>query len=81
MLVLDDVGIDVPSQWLENTYWTVFDRRMEWGLPVILTTNYRLEEPNAHRPSLGERIGHGAVSRLLQMCDHREIDMSGPDMR
>jgi len=43
LLVLDDVGVDNPSPWIESTYWTVFDRRLEWQLPTVVTTNYPLE--------------------------------------
>ncbi|GAJ06724.1 unnamed protein product, partial [marine sediment metagenome] len=43
LLVLDDVGVDNPSPWIESTYWTIFDRRLEWQLPTIVTANYPLE--------------------------------------
>ncbi|GAJ14503.1 unnamed protein product, partial [marine sediment metagenome] len=29
LLILDDVGVDNPSPWIESTYWTIFDRRLE----------------------------------------------------
>jgi DNA replication protein DnaC len=79
LLVLDEVGMDTPTEWLETTYWTVFDRRLEWHLPVVITTNKPLESKDGS--SLGERIGYGNVSRLLKMCGGRVIDMTGPDLR
>lgn len=80
LLILDDVGVDNPSPWIESTYWTIFDRRLEWQLPTVVTTNYPLEtEPD--EVGLGERIGYGAVSRLSQLCNGQFIDMSGPDLR
>lgn len=79
LLVLDDVGVDNPSPWIESTYWTIFDRRLEWQLPMVVTTNYPLEaEPG--EISLGERIGYGALSRLSQLCQGF-FDMTGPDLR
>lgn len=79
LLLLDDVGIDNPSPWIESTYWTIFDRRLEWQLPTLVTTNYSLEaEPG--EVSLGERIGYGALSRLTELC-RGFIDMTGPDLR
>lgn len=80
LLILDDVGIDRPSPWIESTYWTVFDRRLEWQLPTVITTNYPLEAKPGET-ALGERIGYGAVSRLSQLCKGQFIDMSGPDLR
>lgn len=80
LLVLDDVGVDKPSPWIESTYWTIFDRRMEWQLPTVITTNYPLEAQTGEI-SLGDRIGFGAVSRLAQMCQGNFVDMSGPDLR
>ena len=80
LLVLDDVGVDPTSQWLQATYWTVFDRRLEWQLPVVITTNKPLEAPQGE-VSLTDRIGQGAVSRLIELCQGNVIDMSGADLR
>ena len=80
LLVLDDVGVDPTSQWLQATYWTVFDRRLEWQLPVIVTTNKPFEAPEGVI-SLADRIGDGAVSRLVELCQGNVIDMTGPDLR
>ncbi|GAI81465.1 unnamed protein product, partial [marine sediment metagenome] len=79
LLVLDDVGVDPTSQWLRATYWTVFDRRLEWQLPIVITTNKPLEGEGGL--SLGDFIGQGAVSRLIELCQGNVIDMFGPDLR
>lgn len=80
LLVLDDVGLDPTSQWLQATYWTVFDRRVEWQLPVVITTNKPFEATEG-QVSLADRIGEGAVSRLVELCQGNVIDMTGPDLR
>ncbi|MBA7701761.1 hypothetical protein ES703_110507 [subsurface metagenome] len=80
LLVLDDVGLDPASQWLQATYWTVFDRRLEWQLPVIITTTIPFEAPEG-KVSLADRIGDGALSRLVELCQGNVIDMTGPDLR
>jgi len=80
LLVLDDVGVDPTSQWLQATYWTVFDRRLEWQLPLVVTTNKPFEAP-AGKVCLADRIGDGALSRLVELCQGNVIDMSGPDLR
>lgn len=80
LLVLDDVGVDSPSEWLRSTYWTLLDRRLEWGLPVVVTTNYPFEAEDDER-SLGDRIGFGVASRLRQMCGGNVIHFKGVDLR
>lgn len=80
LLLLDDVGVDNPSPWIESTYWTIFDRRLEWQLPTLVTTNYSLEA-GAGEVSLGDCIGYGALSRLTELCKGNFIDMTGPDLR
>ena len=80
LLILDDVGVDNPSPWLESTYWTVFDRRLEWQLPTVVTANYPLEA-ELGEVSLGDRIGYGAVSRLVELCNGQFLDVSGPALR
>jgi len=79
LLVLDDVGVDRRTDWLVSTYWTVFDRRLEWQLPVVVTTNKPVE--SEHGEVLADRIGEGAVSRLMALCQGNVIDMTGPDLR
>jgi len=76
LLVLDDVGRDNASQWVHDTYWTIFDRRIEWGLPVIVTTNLPIEPPS-EAEGLADRIGQGAFARLLELCQGQILDMSG----
>ncbi|HUV55785.1 MAG TPA: ATP-binding protein [Dehalococcoidales bacterium] len=80
LLVLDDVGVDPTSQWLQATYWTVFDRRLEWQLPVVVTTNKPFEAP-VGKECLADRIGDGAFSRLVELCQGNVIDMTGVDLR
>ena len=40
LLVIDDLGLTTPTDWSAETYWALFDRRLEVGYPVIVTTNY-----------------------------------------
>jgi len=81
LLVLDDVGLDPPSEWVWATYWTVFDRRLEWGLPVVLTVARYPLEATGGESTLADRIGPGALSRLRQLCQGDFIDLSCPDLR
>ncbi|MBA7587339.1 hypothetical protein ES708_29366 [subsurface metagenome] len=78
LLLLDDVGVDRPSEWIKSTYWTLMDRRFDWMLPVVVTTNKTFE---GRGELLADRIGEGAASRLLGLCQGNVIDMTGPDLR
>jgi len=78
LLFLDDVGVDPPSRWIHSTYWTLMDRRFDWELPVVITTNKPFE---GRGEVLADRIGEGAASRLLGLCGGNVIDMSGEDLR
>lgn len=80
LLVLDDVGRDPASQWIHTTYWQVLDRRQDWNLPVVITTNLPLEG-EGEGVTLADQIGEGAVSRLIGLCQGHIIDMTGPDLR
>lgn len=78
LLFLDDVGVDPPSKWIYSTYWTLLDRRYDWELPIVITTNKPFE---GRGEVLADRIGEGAASRLLGLCEGNVIDMSGEDLR
>ena len=78
LLFLDDVGVDPSSEWIKGTYWTLLDRRVDWQLPVVVTTNRPFEGKGE---VLADRIGLGAASRLLGLCGGKVIDMSGTDLR
>ena len=49
-------------------------------MPVVVTTNKPLEASGSEE-TLADRIGEGAVSRLIEMCQGNVIDMSGVDLR
>jgi len=76
LLVIDDLGLTTPTDWSAETYWALFDRRKEWKLPVIVTTNYYPSDEE-----LGARIGVGALSRLLGLCGENIITFKGEDLR
>lgn len=78
LLILDDVAVDPPSEWIKSTYWTLLDRRFDWELPVVVTTNKPFEGKGE---ILADRIGEGAASRLLGLCCGNVIEMGGEDLR
>jgi len=79
LIVLDDVGTEVPSPWVQERMLNLIDRRYTRKLPTIITTNTTMNELEA---ALGERT----VSRIMGMChmvrfeglDYRTLQRSAP---
>lgn len=73
-LVLDDLGAERPTDWVEETMNLVVNTRYSERLMTLFTSNYsdipNIEDPN----SLLCRIGFRMRSRLQEMCTTIEID-------
>jgi len=77
LLLIDELGC-VASPWAQDTLLYLISQRYNRSLPTLLTTNY-LDSPLQGEPSLAERIGVRARSRLYEMC--RTVLMTGEDYR
>lgn len=62
LVVLDDIGAEKPSEWVEERLYCIVNERYESGLPVIVTSNLTPAK-------LGERVGARLASRLREMCE------------
>ena len=91
LLVLDDLGAEKPTGWVQDTLMLILDHRYNERLMTLVTTNY-LDDPAARRDSepprfgserqemtFAERIGERLRSRLHEMCD--TILVRGADYR
>jgi len=80
ILLLDDLGSQRMSEWVQDTIFYIINHRYSQNKPVIATTNLGLE-PGRGTPieSLQDRLGYRVVSRLYEMCTCFELD--GPDYR
>ncbi|HEV8236099.1 MAG TPA: ATP-binding protein, partial [Gemmatimonadaceae bacterium] len=79
LLVLDDLGAEKTSEWVEETMNLIVNTRYNERRPTIFTTNYE-ELPDDNDPEgLKSRIGFRIHSRLYEMCDFLEYD--GADYR
>ena len=81
LLVLDDMGAEKTSEWVEETMNLIVNTRYNERRHTIFTSNYEdtPDESERHRESLKERIGFRIHSRLHEMCDFLEYD--GADYR
>jgi DNA replication protein DnaC len=78
-LVLDDLGAEKTSEWVEETMNLIVNTRYNERRLTIFTSNY-LDIPDDTDPnSLVFRIGNRMRSRLHEMCEF--IEMDGADYR
>src|SRR5262249_36590899 len=79
LLVLDDLGAEKTTEWVEETMNLIVNTRYNERRMTMFTSNY-LDIPDDTDPnSLLFRIGHRMRSRLHEMCDF--IEMDGADYR
>ena len=79
VLVLDDLGAEKTSEWVEETMNLIVNTRYNERRLTIFTSNY-LDIPDDSDPnSLLFRIGFRMRSRLHEMCEF--IEMDGADYR
>ena len=79
LLVLDDLGAERPTDWVEETMNLIVNTRYNDRRSTIFTSNYEdLEDPE-DLDSLLVRVGFRMYSRLREMCEF--LEYSGPDYR
>ena len=75
LLVIDDLGAERTTSYMNEIVYQVIDTRFRSGLPLIVTTNLTLEEIKKPQNPENQRI----YSRLLEMC--HPIAVPGRDRR
>lgn len=79
LLVLDDLGAERLTDWVEETMNVIVNTRYNNKLPTIFTSNYEDTPGTEDLNSLLVRVGFRLHSRLREMCEFLEYD--GPDYR
>jgi len=79
LLVLDDLGAEKTSEWVEETMNLIVNTRYNERRMTIFTSNYPDIPHDTEPNSLVFRIGHRMRSRLHEMCDF--VEMDGADYR
>lgn len=75
LLVMDDLGKEKVSDWVEEKVYEIINTRYEQEKPVIITTNVGLGSVESRYGWNGAAI----VSRLFEMC--QGVKMDGEDYR
>ena len=79
LLVLDDLGAEKTSEWVEETMNLIVNTRYNERRLTIFTSNYQDIPEDTDPNSLVFRIGFRMRSRLHEMCEF--IQMEGGDYR
>jgi DNA replication protein DnaC len=79
LLVLDDIGSEKTSEWVEETMNLIVNTRYNERRLTIFTSNYDDTPDDSDPECLKARIGFRIHSRLHEMCDFLEYD--GADFR
>jgi DNA replication protein DnaC len=79
LLVLDDVGTEKTTEWVEETMTFIVNTRYNQRLTTIFTSNYDDNPDVEALDSLRVRVGSRMYSRMKEMCDF--IDYGGADYR
>ncbi len=72
ILVLDDLGAEKTSGWVNDRLYAIINHRYENKKPIIVTTNREITE-------LRDQVGNRIYSRLMEMC--RTVIFAGKDYR
>jgi DNA replication protein DnaC len=77
LLVLDDLGAEKMTEWVDETMTLIVTARYNKKLPTIFTTNYldREADDKSLAEVLFERVGARIHSRLHEMCDFIELQI------
>lgn len=72
LLVLDDLGTQKVTEFVEERLFAIIDGRHQRSLPTIITTNLDLNQ-------LNEQFGRRVVSRIVELSTFASL--SGEDLR
>jgi DNA replication protein DnaC len=79
VLLLDDLGAEKTSEWVEETMNLIVNTRYNEKRITIFTTNFVDSPDDADLDSLKARVGFRLHSRLHEMCEFLEYE--GGDYR
>jgi DNA replication protein DnaC len=72
LLLLDDLGSERPTEWVQERVFVIVNHRYREALPTIFTSNIGPKD-------LAAQLGERTASRIISMCDW--ISLEGDDYR
>jgi len=79
LLVLDDLGAEKTSEWVEETLNLIVNTRYNERRATIFTSNYPVLDDLTDPDNLVVRVGYRMWSRLHEMCEF--VEMKSVDYR
>lgn len=61
LLIIDDLGTEQSTDWAKSKIYSIIDKRYRSKLPLIITTNFTLEE-------LEDKYEKRTVDRIIEIC-------------
>ncbi len=75
LLILDDLGAERVSGWVEERLYLIIGQRHDEMLPTVFTSNLSLE-------AVGNKLGERITWRIAEMCGPDNIvQVQGPNLR
>src|SRR3712207_121219 len=71
-LVLDDLGSERPTEWVQERLFVIINHRYRDALPTVFTSNIGPE-------NLPAQLGERTASRIIAMCEG--VELEGTDYR
>src|SRR5918999_1025911 len=71
-LVLDDLGSERPTEWVQERLFVIINHRYRESLPTVFTSNIGPE-------NLPAQLGERTASRIIAMCEG--VELAGDDYR
>ena len=69
LLIIDDLGTEMPSQFVTAAFYNLLNDRLMAGLPMVISTNLNVEEASRrYSPQIASRL-HGSFDRLTFVGD------------
>jgi DNA replication protein DnaC len=79
VLVVDDLGVEKTSPWVEEVNFRLVNRRYENCRPTLFTSNLSPRDTQDGRPGLRTVLGERVASRLVEMT--ARVALKGDDRR
>lgn len=70
VLLIDDLGTEKATEFAASTLYQIIDRRYREEKPIIVSTNYSIQNLKNRFPIMGERI----FQRLLEMNEYMTLE-------
>ena len=72
LLILDDLGSEKPTLWVQERLFVIINHRYRETLPTMITSNTRPKD-------LPAQLGERTASRIFSMCTG--VELEGDDYR